>query len=402
MTKLRKRGTVAFFTTITTFALLIAVAATIWGLTSDVLRSATIGHGDQDQTNDASRYISKRPFDPVGWLAWAGTRGLLAKDAALAARVVNAAATLGPVDPQVLRAQALLAFQQGRVDVGLVRMADLAVIFPAEAGDSFAALRAHATHPEWKQFWDAQLLKRWPAVDSFLLHSCQSGAPLATLFAIAQPAVSKQPLTDATVKCIGNKAISEGRVPAAHWLWINAMQTSPRSLGNVFNGDFEQLVTGHLFDWRFAPGGEYREGFAATVSRDDSSSTRSRNQTNSDNHVLSIRFNGRALTLPIAQQYLALTPGRYALTYRSSESGAIVPGTVKWTIRCVPAAATPILGVVRSAPALAGWTTNTIDVIIPEACTGQLLDLEAGDRLQLLQGYRGTVAFDDISMKRTQ
>jgi len=400
MIEQRKRGSVPFAATLTLSALLLAVATAIWGLTSDVLRSSAGGLAGQDATTGAARYVNQRPFDPAGWLAWAGTRGLLLKDPVLAARVIDAAATLGPVDPQVLRGQALLAFQQEKVGEGLDRAADLAVMFPAEGGDAFTALRVYATHPEWKTFWEARLQKRWPAVDSFLLHSCRSGAQLSTLFAMAQPAISKQPLADATVNCIGNKAISEGRVPAAYWLWVNAMPTTPRSLGNVFNGDFEQPVTGHLFDWRFAPGGEYREGFAATVTRDESGGARTRNPANSGNRVLSIRFNGRALKLPIAQQYLALTPGPYVLTYRSSESGAIIPGAVKWTIRCIPAAATTILGSIRNDPPLNGWTTHTVDVRIPDACTGQLLDLEAGDRLQLLQGYRGTVLFDDISMKR--
>ncbi len=398
MIEQRKLGSVPFAATLTVSTLVLAVAGAIWGLTSDVLQSSAGGVVGQDATTGAARYVNQRPFDPAGWLAWAGTRGLLANDAELGARVIDAAATLGPVDPQVLRGRALLAFQQGKVAVGLDRAADLAVIFPAVGGEAFTALRVYANHPEWKPFWEARLQARWPAVDSFLLHSCRNGAPLSTLFAMAQPAISKQPLADATVNCIGNKAISEGRVPAAHWLWVNAMATTPRSLGNVFNGDFEQPVTGHLFDWRFAPGGEYREGFTATVTRDEAGGARTGNT--SGNRVLSIRFNGRALQLPIAQQYLALTPGSYVLTYRSSESGAIIPGAVKWAIRCVPAAQTTILGSMRSDPPRNGWTMHTVDVSIPDACTGQLLDLEAGDRLQLLQGYRGTVRFDDISMKR--
>ncbi len=379
--------------------LVVATSAAGWGLMTGALRSAPDAVVERNTVTGASGYIVRRPLDPVGWLSWAGTRRMVATDPVLATRVIQAAATLGPVDPQVLRAQILLAFRQGNVDAGLNRAADLAVMLPQERSDVFAALRAHSGHPNWGGFWNARLKKGWPAVDAFLLDSCQSGATLSTLYSMAQPAVSHQPLDDATVTCIGNKAISEGQMPAAYWLWVNAMRVTPKSLGNVFNGDFEQPAAGRLFDWRFAAGGEYREGFSVSVSRESSAVSRRATPVSDNNNVLLIRFNGRAVKLPIAQQYLALKPGHYVLAYKLRELGTTVPGRVNWTIRCVPANLAPTLGTPRSEPAADGWTSSVVDVTIPDACTGQLLDLEAGDRLQLLQGFRGTVLFDDISMK---
>jgi len=379
--------------------LVVAASAAAWGLMTGALRPAPDAVVERDTVTGASGYIVRRPLDPVGWLSWAGTRRMLATDPALATQVIQAAVTLGPVDPQVLRAQILLAFRQGNVDAGLNRAADLAGMLPQERSDVFAALRAHSGHPDWSAFWNARLKSGWPAVDAFLLDSCQSGASLATLYLMAQPAVSKQPLDDATVTCIGNKAISEGQLSAAYWLWVNAMRITPKSLGNVFNGDFEQPAAGRLFDWRFAAGGEYREGFSVGVSRDTSAGSRRAKPVSDNNNVLSIRFNGRALKLPIAQQYLALKPGHYVLAYKLRELGTTVPGRVNWTVRCVSANVAPSLGTPRSEPAADGWTLRLVDVTIPDACTGQLLDLEAGDRLQLLQGFRGTVLFDDIGMK---
>ena len=191
MTQHRTRVSPLLFTTLTLTTLIVALTLAIWGLLSGVLRTPADGLGNPDVATGASRYVAQRPLDPAGWLAWAGTRRLLVSDAALGGKIVDTASSLGPVDPQVLRAQALLAFQQGDVGAGLDRVADLASAFPAEAGDAFAVMRDHAGHRDWAKFWAARLARRWPAADSFLLYSCQSGASLSTLFALAQPAVSQ-------------------------------------------------------------------------------------------------------------------------------------------------------------------------------------------------------------------
>ncbi len=381
-------------------ALVVAATAAAWGLTTGILQSPPANLVDKDPATGAISYILRRPLDPVGWLSWAGATRLFTKDPLVAAQAIQAATILGPADPQVLKARTLLAFQQGNVDAGLNQAADLAVTLPAERNDAFAMLRAHSANPEWTKFWNARLATGWPPVDAFLLYACQRGASLSTLFSLVQPALSIQPLNDAIVTCIGSQAINEGQLPAAYWLWVNAMRTTPKSLGNVFNGDFEHAVTGGLFDWRFAAGGEYREGFSVGLTREGSVGTRGTTPASNNNTVLSIRFNGRALKLPIAQQYLALQPGSYVLAYRSRQLGASLPGTVTWTVRCVPANLRPTIGTAKSEALPDGWTSRVVEVTVPDACTGQLLDLEAGDRLQLLQGFRGTVLFDDISMKR--
>ena len=142
---------------------------------------------------------------------------------------------------------------------------------------------------------------------------------------------------------------------------------------------------------RLAAGGEYREGFATAIRNDDSRG-RSTN-------VLAVRFNGRPLRLPIAQQFLALTPGRYLLTYSMRDVGT-TPSGVSWVMRCVP----PLLSLTSSAPVAergnGGWTIRKQEITIPTGCTGQLLDLEVGNRLQMLQGLQGTVFFDDVSIIR--
>lgn len=374
-------------------SVIVICAVSIYGLAGNWLQTSRFTSRSADALDDARRYVLGRPFDSAGWLAWTGTAHPLSTDLSpLAVKVIDAATSLGPVDPQVLRARALLALKRGDISGGLERVADIATYFPAERKDAFTTLLAYVGDPAWTAFLQGRLKSGWPAIEPFLVESCQGSLALPSLLGLAQQVVRNRALTDETIACIGNKAIAEGQVPAAYWLWLNASPNVPRSVGNVFNGDFELPAAGRLFDWRLGPGGEYREGFAVAVRRDAS---RGR-----ENNVLMIRFNGRALRLPIAQQFLALSPGRYVFSYAAREVGAITPGIVTWTLSCVPPKVSPTPGVLRSQPLGSGWVTRTQEISVPAGCDGQLLELTVGNRLQMLQGLQGSIFFDDISMTR--
>ena len=309
-----------------------------------------------------------------------------------ATQAIAVAAMLAPVDAQVLRGRALFAMRTGDIAAGLSHAANMAVLFPTESRDAFAILRAHTNDPGWTAFLQNRLASGWSAAESFLLDSCQSGAPLQTLLTIAQPVIRRQPLTDNTIRCIGTKAIAEGQVSTAYWLWINAPATVPSPLGNVFNGDFERPLAGQLFDWHINAGGDYREGFAAAISLDDSRGSR--------NKVLAIRFNGRPLKPPIAQQFLALAPGHYTLNYNARAIALTAPESIVWALRCVPSRLSPVMTALQKQPFTGGWVNYSQTVVIPVGCDGQLLDLELGNRLQLAQGSLGSVLFDDVNIIR--
>jgi hypothetical protein len=373
----------------------VALLISLWGLAGDRLRPVADVRRDDDAASGALRYLLDRPFDPAGWLAWVGSAAPLAGTTAppaLAVKVVDANRTLAPVDPQVLRAQALVALRKGEIAAGLELVADIAALFPAERGDAFTTLGAYLGDAAWSPFLASRLDRGWAQVDAFVLETCNRGAGFGTLIGLVQQIVRKQPLADDVVACVGNRAIAENAVPAAYWVWLNASRAVPRTLGNVFNGDFELAAAGRLFDWRLSAGGEYREGFVATVRSDDTRGQPSK--------VLAIRFNGRPLRLPIAQQYLALAPGRYALTYQLRTSSADAPASVGWSLKCVPPTLAPVTGQTVAEQRNGGWISRRQEITIPSGCSGQLLDLEVGNRLQMLQGLQGTILFDDISIVR--
>ena len=365
----------------------------LYGFAAGWIKPSRASYRSDDSKEGSRQYILARPFDAAGWLAWTGSAISLSGELPpLAQQVVSASTMLGPVDPQVLRSKALISLQRGNIPDGLERTADVATLFPTERSDAFATLLAYINDPVWPAFLQSRLKRGWPAVDGFVLYSCRAGTPLASLMDLVQRVAHHQALADDTIGCVGNKAIAEGRVPAAYWLWLNASTTIPKALANVFNGDFEAPLAGRLFDWRLGAGGEYREGFAVAIRKDD---TRGR-----DNNVLAVRFNGRALRMPIAQQYLALAPGRYVFSYAIREVGLTAPGAVGWAVRCVPSTLTPAVGALQTQTASSGWVAQSQELTIPLGCDGQLLDMTAGNRLQMVQGLQGSVFIDDISMTR--
>lgn len=377
-------------------AVLTAFCIVGWGLLTNPLQITRSPPRQSDVHDGARRYIVGRPFDPVGWLAWVGTAsgGAGLPGSPRASQIIDSAALLGPVDPQVLRGQGLLALNRGEIAAGLGRTATFAVMFPTEQRDAFTTLRAYVNDPVWPPFLQSQLDKKWPAINAFLQDSCQSGMPLSTLLTLTQQVVRRQPLSDAVVNCIGNRAIAENQIPVAYWLWVNALPTLPAAIGNVFNGDFELPLADRLFDWRLAAGGEYREGFVIAI-RDDETRRKK-------NRVLSVSFNGRPLRTPVAHQYLALEPARYTFAYSMRPTGLPVDSAVAWNLRCIPATISPGLAEIKSSKAVAGWISKTQEITIPIGCSGQILELDVGSKPQMMQGMFGSVLFDDLSLVRRE
>lgn len=366
----------------------------VWGLVNREQLRSVPPVSQSDAAGSARQYITQRPMDSAGWMARADAMYPVARDATapVVLEAISIAAMLAPMDPQVLRARMVLALLRGETAAGLTLASDIATLFPTESRDAFSTLRAYTNDPAWLPFFDKRLAAGWPAAESFLVDSCQSSAPLGTLLSIAQSIVRRQPLAESTVTCIGRKAVAEGQIPAAYWLWINALATVPTPIGNVFNGDFQRPLAARLFDWQLNAGGDYREGFAAAIRSDDSRGTR--------NSVLTIRFNGRSLNPPVAQQFLVLAPGHYLLSYSVRELAMSAPGSVDWTVRCVPSASGATLGEPVVRPIGGGWIRKQRNLSIPPGCHGQLLDLDIGNRLQLAQGLRGSVLFDDVNIVR--
>jgi hypothetical protein len=339
-------------------------------------------------------YLKLRPFDSAGYLALSESSGQGAADGALRLRshAVSAAALLAPVDPQVIRAQAALAFARGDVRVGLDKTARLAAISPMDQADAFSVLAAHVAHPAWPDFAAARLSAGWEVSDQFLLKLCNEPQLTRYAFSVAAQFVRFRPLSPAASHCVENRAIASGDILGAYRLRLSAARSLPSRIGFVFNGEFELPVSGSRFDWTIEPGGEYREGFVAAIRPDGGPGGLGK--------ALHVRFTGRPVQSPIVQQYLALPVGQYRLSYLSQQTAQSSTNYAVWKLKCA-ANDTPLITETWSSSAAAsGWTKSEAPFSVGVNCPGQVLSLEAKSRLAALEGMRGTLLVDNVRVEQ--
>ena len=339
-------------------------------------------------------YIRARPFDPLGYVALGDSLGddLSASSLLLRDRAVRAAETLGPVEPQAVRAAAALAFARGEVGAGLDGLARYAAVSPGDRAAAFAALANYVTHPAWNAFASARLSAGWVDADAFLGALCTDPKSTKHAFAVAINFAKYRPIAPEVMNCVENRAIANGNVAGAYRLRLSAAKSLPKRIGFVFNGDFELTPSGSAFDWRVNAGGEYREGYVAAVRTDTGAGGQGK--------VLDIRFTHRPIQAPVAQQYLALPPARYQFSYLSKTSPLLGANGPIWKLVCAEnwAHLLPDSWVVTDH--MNGWTRHTASFAVAAGCSGQMLFLDAKSKLIALEGLRGNVSFDDVLIEQ--
>lgn len=339
-------------------------------------------------------YLRLRSFDSAGYLALSESVAESNADGAVRLRThaLAAASLLAPVDPQVIRADAALAFARGDVRSGLDKTAKLAAISPMDQADAFRVLASYVAHPAWHDFAAARLAAGWDASDQFLLKLCNDAQLAQYAFAVAAQFARFHPLSPAASHCAENRAIASGDIQGAYRLRLSAAKTLPARIGFVFNGDFELPLSGSLFDWTLEPGGEYREGFVAAIRPDIG--------FGGSNKALSLRFTGRPIRSQMAQQYLALGPGKYRLSYLTKQTVQPAASRPVWALRCVGTGTPLIIENWADLAANAGWTRHYVPFTVGVNCTGQLLSLEPKSKLSSLEGIKGTLVIDEVRVER--
>ena len=339
-------------------------------------------------------YLMARPFDPFGYLVLSESMGDDLSDATLRlrARVLHAASLLAPVEPQVVRGEAALAFARGDIRAGLDQLARYASVSPGDRAAAFAALAGYVTHPVWKDFAAARLSAGWNDADAFLSALCVNAKTTQYSFAVAMHFTRYRPISPEATHCVENRAIAAGDIPGAYRLRLSAAQSLPKRIGFVFNGDFELPPSGSAFDWRVNPGGEYREGYVAAI--------RPEYTTTGPSSVLSVRFTRRAIQSPIAGQYLVLTPGRYQFSYSNKATAQIGANGPAWKLICVENGTNLITDSWVDTEQKNGWKRRSVTFTVGPQCSGQLLLLDAKSKLTALEGLQGSVSIDDVLVER--
>lgn len=340
-------------------------------------------------------YVKHRPFDALGWIAYAESMSTTSHDSAKREyAAVSAALTLSPSEPRALLLSAKREFGVGSTARGLEVAATLALVSPADRTVAFDLLRSQIGAKAWNDFFVRKIDENWPLTDSFAQHVCASESRAGAILShqLAWEISKRRPLSPSTLLCVEGRLVENGRTAAAYQLRLSASKTLTKRFDFVYNGSFETPPSGSAFDWTVNAGGEYREGFVATI--------RNGVELNNLGAILHVRFTGQPIRGAVATQTLALEPGRYRFSYRSREVGIGFSKSPVWTIRCLPSQDLLSSEPWENIGSAQDWTTRATTFSVPAQCTGQSLRLEAQTRLSALEGLRGTFATDDLIISR--
>lgn len=157
---------------------------------------------------------------------------------------------------------------------------------------------------------------------------------------------------------------SSGDYRGARTTWLAALPVEERQRSALlFNGDFRGLPQGRPFGWEF----QDTEVGRAEQARDGT-----------DTYLDVAYYGGRSMIL--ADQMLALAPGRYALRLVARSDSGISAGRLMWVIGCLPKGER--IALLDLGLATAADRRLSVSFTVPASgCDGQKLSLvaEAGD-----------------------
>jgi len=343
-------------------------------------------------TPDYVPYIGAHPFDPAGYIAMAQASA----DESQRQFAADAALTLAPGEPVVLDLVARKYLQRQDGASALTTWARLAELSPRYQQSALESFDRVTDEAGWTKFVGNAVINRWPLLPRYVEHLCvaNSAASLNRAVQVLTAIAGRQVIAASTVQCVENRLLTMQQPVRAYALHLLLHPDLPKRIDHVFNGDFEAQPNGSWFDWRFGTGGEYRDGFIVAIRSDLDAANPSR--------ALVVRFTGRRISGAMAEQRLALEPGRYTLRYRVKAMGFADSPLPGWTLRCAGSIVSLEPSHPDAAPPAGGWSVQERAFEVPLDCAGQSLALEPATRLSALDGLRGTLSVDDVVVLRRE
>ncbi len=377
-------------------ALLISLLASMW-----FLRESRSTRGDAHSATQAGalrEYVLRSPFDAAGHLALAAEGAAANLPPTQATKVaLNAATTLAPLSPDVLRLAIFRGLQTGDADAAIAAGERLAEIDGMARPDIVKALSNLATSPVWEKTIERWQSTRSPLLDELVFTICQSNAPLAQKLQLATLASAADVLSNRSFECLRAASLRSPEFAIVYGLWIDRIlrkrPTQSVDIPNVFNGDFSRAIENEPFDWKLGAGGDFRDGYVVRVKRETIDGVA--------NRYLEVELNGRPIKSDIATTMTALPRGRYVLSYRIRDTSQVVPHRFRLAMRCVGGAELNTAAGDRITPQVAGgsandWALVSQAVIVPGDCHAQQLSLESTRSNWKTLGANGRVALDDV------
>jgi tetratricopeptide (TPR) repeat protein len=213
-----------------------------------------------------------------------------------------------------------------------------------------------AQNPEWR-------------ADFFTVAAAQGVAP-ANARALLRTMQEANPRGDFDLErgLIFQSLAATGNYQEARQEWLNGFPAAERTKHSLlFDGNFSGAAAPRPFGWQLT----------------DVQAGRAEIARNGARRYLDISYFGGS-DVVLAEQTLALSPGRYTLRVVASSSEPVEPGRLLWRVSCLPKnmdVARLDLGGARE-----GAATLSATFSIPSGCTGQRLVLvgDAGERAGLV------------------
>jgi hypothetical protein len=336
----------------------------------------------EDRASLLRRRIADNPGDSQAYVALAQFSGRGNE------KVLAAATTLAPNNPNVLRQRALLDIEQGRLQ------------------DAIASLLLFVQHYDYLDKEPAKILARlvvqghapsiarhlrpdarW--VDPLLIQLEALKLPIAPALPIVSTASDQGVLSAARLAWYLRTLKAQGHWVEAYGLWVGQ---HGRPLPTLYNGDFDREFRPDGFDWEVAPSPPGRAGAVAAA----------RPSPGRAGKVLEVLYTGRSMPTPVVRQHLFVAPGRYRLTGHYMTEKLRSEGGLAWAARCMAPGTQAPAGRTTALPDSRGaWLPFSFEFEVTAQCGAVVsLQLETFAPFESETGIRGQAFFDAFQISR--
>lgn len=227
----------------------------------------------------------------------------------------------------------------------------------------------------------------WPAFVAFAANKGERLETVMALHALSEASAANS-LQGHGLAAVLRRLQREGLWLEARLAWMNALPLEQlEGMGNVFNGGFEQPLSGVGFDWVSAKAGHVLAEPLPTPGATGAA-------------ALNVVFRGPRVRYRHLSQHLMLEPGSYVLRGRVRPDGLEAEPGLAWTVACVGARERE-LGATEYFSGRSTWRKFETTFTVPATeCAAQVLRLQLGGRVALDFDAHGPIWFDDIVIER--
>ncbi len=314
-------------------------------------------------------------------------------DPSAAGPLYDAALRLAPLDRDVLYASAAFDLRSGQREHGIALLARLVDHYAEFRDRAFPVLAASLASRRDAFAWQSILAQDSSWLGAFVIAACRRGTDPVDLAPLVARRTTLGKASPEESSCLVERLRTANRWVEAYQVWLNSL---PRErlvdVGFIYNGGFEYAPTNAGFDWIANLGSERQTGHVVELATGPGVQGK---------RALRVTYNGRRQSGPPIAQYLALASGTYELSGSGRPDGLRVGRGVQWTVRCVAdGAAGPAIASSERFLGSSEWRSFSFEVVVPERCDGQLLQLEPAGADEGAAYLGGIAWFDGLALRR--